>query len=324
MTEYFNDKIVCVTGGAGFVGSYLVERLIELGAEVVVLDNMSRGKNVIEGASYVPGDASLDSSCRYAFNHMRVRGEPVDIVFNLAASVAGVLHNMNHHHEMFHQNIGLQTMPVMAAEYVGVKTFVQVSSVCVYDPEYNHPSVEENGSLGEPHAANAGYAWAKRMGEQAIFWSNIKRGIVVRPSNIFGPRDYFDSKAHVIPAVIKRFVDLPVVNMYGPKDTVREFIYVTDVVEGMLAAAEHGADKGVYNLGVNDDDNTVTMEELADIIAGQLGDEDKAIVYHEDKGGGDPLRWSDSDLAHDELGWLAKVNLIEGIEETIQWYQNQI
>jgi len=319
MTNYWNNRRVVVTGGAGFVGIQLVSELLKAGASVTVLDDFSRGSNKVSGADYIVGDATNKGSCRFAFRGGAVRGVVVDVVFNLAATVAGVLHNMNHHHDMFIENVVLQTAPLAVAEELGVPVFVQTSSVCVYDPANNHPAYE--GHIGSvPHAANAGYSWAKRMGERAVHWSKIERAVIVRPSNIFGPYDYTDERAHVIPALIRKVVHDPVVHLYGHKSTVREFIYSNDVALGMMAAAEHGLNKMAYNIGChNDSDNVWTIEDLVDAIEFSYGTV-KEHVWHEDVGGGDPLRWSDCSYARKDLGWQHKVGLHEGLRETLKWY----
>jgi GDP-L-fucose synthase len=327
MTEYWSGKRVCVTGGAGFVGVQLVGELMKAGAKVSVLDNWSRGRNRLHDATYTNGDATNPGTLEYAYSpswlgeYSGDYRQKVDVVFNLAATVAGVLHNMSHHHQMFLENVNLQVAPLMVAEKMGIPVFVQVSSVCVYDPNYNHPAREAEPGPN-PHAANEGYAWSKKMGEQAIQWSNIGRGIIVRPSNIFGPHDYFDDKAHVIPAVIKRVIEEPIVHMYGPREVVREFIYSNDVALGMMAAAEFGENKQVYNIGANGNpDNVTTMDDLVTSIMTVVG-APKEIVWHEDVGGGDPLRWSDCSLAAKELRWRSRVGLFEGLERTIEWYND--
>ena len=316
---YYSGKSVAVTGGCGMVGSRLCEFLVDAGASVTVIDNQSRGNTVIDRVNYIVADATKIDSCKYAFRSGNLRNEPVDIVFNLAASVAGVMYNMNHHMEMFYENMLLQTVPVMAAESVGVKTFVQTSSVCVYSPENQVGSVEPNGLIGEPHKANAGYSLAKRTGEKVVSLSNIPKIVTVRPSNIYGPRDYFDERAHVIPALIRRAVDDPVLDVYGPKDYIREFIYVDDVVKGMLAAAEHGKHLSVYNLGTSGR-TKITIGELATKIA-LLVREDNVVIYHGDSGGGDPERWSNCDLAEKELGWKVERMLDDGLKEVVEWYK---
>lgn len=313
-----SGKRVAVTGGCGFVGSHLCEYLVSLGADVYAVDNGVRGKNVPVGAKVLSIDVSHLQACSYAFRggSAHANAQPVDYVFNLAATVAGVIHNQDHNTEMFRQNVLLQTVPVQAAEIVGVKNFLQVSSVCIYSPENNHPCLEENGHIGDPHPANGGYAWSKRVGEKVAILSSIDNVVVVRPSNIYGPRDYFDDKAHVIPALIDKALTKPSVELYGDPGNVREFIYVEDVVQGMVVAAVKGTNGIVYNLGRNGRDR-LTMWTLAETII-DLAGVDKAINAPMMAGGGDLARWSDSSKA-ERLGWRADTDLVEGLAKTIKW-----
>lgn len=318
--SFYRGKRVVVTGGLGFVGSQLSDKLVQMGATVYIIDDKSHAASQgVEGVekTFVI-DAANPDSCNWAFRGGSTNDEPVDIVFNLAASVAGVLHNMGHHHEMFTSNIGVQTIPVAVADSIGVPVFVQTSSVCVYDPKHNHPSFEELGGLGSPDKANAGYAWAKRMGEQAVHFSGIKRPVIVRPSNVFGPGDHFDDKAHVIPALMKRAVLNDVIDCYGDPAYIREFIFSQDVADGMVAAGAAGKPYREYNIGTNRR-NTISMGQLAEMIAMVCGVADKKIVWHSGSGGGDPLRWSNADLARTELDWVSEVELIDGLKYTFQW-----
>jgi nucleoside-diphosphate-sugar epimerase len=161
MENYYRDKKVVVCGGAGFVGGYLVEQLVSMGAKVTVLDDLSRGVRVHPETDFATVDVSDVDECVYFF-------DGAFAVFNLAAQVAGVLHNENHHLSMYKGNVDLLTAPTIAADICGVPNFLQVSSVCIYSPDNNHPSKEEYGMTGAPHHANAGYSEAKRDGERLM------------------------------------------------------------------------------------------------------------------------------------------------------------
>lgn len=314
--DYFRDRKVVVCGGAGFVGGYLVEQLVSIGAEVFVLDDLSRGTRVHPETGFASMDVTDVEDCMYFF-------DGAFAVFNLAAKVAGVLHNESHHLSMYKGNVDLLTAPVIAADSVGVPNFLQVSTVCVYSPENNHPSVEELGMDGEPHPANAGYAESKRDGERLLGWANnIDKRVIVRPSNIFGPWDYFDDKAHVIAALIKKALsDDESIVVYGPPETVREFIYVEDAASGMIHALASGEPDGIYNLGTGGD-NTVTIATLVDMVQ-EACDTNKPVEWRTGRGGGDPLRWS-SAYRINSLGWRHTVDLADGLERTVDWYVGQI
>lgn len=316
LVDFYKDKKIVVTGGCGFVGHKLVRLLLAAGGDVTVLDDQSRGTNMVIGAGHAIDDASDQWICENYF-------EGADIVFNLAASVAGVLHNQSHHLDMYMSNLGLQTAPVVAAARVGVENFAQVSSVCVYSPEHNAPSEEKYGLSGTPHPANAGYAEAKRDGERALLWSSgIGRAVIVRPSNIIGTHDYFDEKAHVVPALFKRAVetkDGDTFTLYGPATTTREFIYSDDVAKGMMYVMAFGEDKEAYNLGTNGT-NVVTMYTLATQILEIVGRKNVRVIADASVGGGDSKRFSDSTKAQ-ALGWRHKVPLFKALQEIYDWYE---
>ena len=312
MTSFYANKKVVVTGGAGMVGSALVEQLLDQGAHVEILDDLSRGKAWHPGSHISRIDAGNELAVR---THLR----DAFALFNLAAYVAGVEFNQHNHALMFSQNIRLQTAPILAAAAVGVPHVLQTSSVCVYAPECNHPALEANGLKGEPHAANNGYAHAKRMGERVVGWSQLEHAVIVRPSNVYGPRDYFDNRAHVIPALIRKAIYDDVIKVNGSGFEEREFIYVDDVASGMLHALEHGAHQGVYNLGTNGE-TCVSIRKLVEIIKEAVYEPYKSEVYSQDFNSGDPARWSDCTnmLA---LGWQHEVGLDEGIRRTVEWYR---
>lgn len=317
LSDFYAGKRVVVTGGAGMIGYQLVSLLEAAGADVVVLDNFSRGGNKMASpnVSYIPqGDATRLHTCCWAMRDAHA-------VFNLAATVAGVLHNQGHHLEMFQENVQLQTVPLMGAAEAGVPHFLQVSSVCVYAPDQNHPALEENGMVGEPHPANYGYAWSKRLGEKMASVSPVEHVVTVRPSNVFGVLDYFDSRAHVIPALIRKAIYDDEINVYGPRDTAREFIYSSDVAMGMMTALALGEHRGVYNVGCHGD-NSLTLEQLVEAIQVATRTTDKEVIFHEGEGGGDPKRWSDCSRIH-KLGWKHSIGLNEGLGLVVDWYRRK-
>src|SRR5688572_23664973 len=137
------------------VGSVLVQMLVEKGADVLVQDDFSHGRTYIKGAQYITSDAGNENACLTAL-------KGADCLFNLAAYVAGVQFNQRNHALMYERNMRLQTVPILAAAFQRVPHVLQTSSVCIYSPEANTPSIET--VIGDqPHLANEGYAWAKRM-----------------------------------------------------------------------------------------------------------------------------------------------------------------
>lgn len=312
-TTYWTGKQIVVTGGAGLVGSMLVQMLVDDGAQVVVLDNFSRGKHQIESpnARYVYGDAGEYTTCIKWFVN-------ADAIFNLAAYVAGVTYNQTHHTEMFERNMRLQSVPIIAAAQLGIPRFLQVSSVCVYAEDRQNPC-RENEIGGEPNEANAGYAWAKRMGERAARWSGLKHCVIVRPANIYGVRDYFDDRAHVIPALIKKILHDDVIRVHGTGQEVREFLYSSDAARGMLIALEHGQTGEVYNIGT-DGANSCTIAELTYTLR-EILEVDKSVEFT-GSNSGDSRRIVNGDKLV-RLGWRADMPLPRGLELLCDWYKAQ-
>lgn len=309
----------CVLGGAGFVGSHLVDMLTSGEERVIVFDDYSHPINYRNKyAEYYTYNVANISEVRAGFLRFEV-----DIVYNLAAAVAGIYHNIDHQLFMYASNINVLTNPLLAAAHAGVKKFLQVSSVCVYDPGYQEDRggvLEKFGLEGTPQPANAGYAEAKRDGERAALWeSNIPHVVIVRPSNIVGPRDHFDDRAHVIPALIKRVVHDDVLRVYGNPGYSREFIHVEDVALGMISALTHGKHKETYNIGSGE---VITIEALARLIVSIHADktgEHKNIEWAGGEGG-DPYRLSNCDKIN-KLGWKAERSIKEAVYDTYNYYE---
>lgn len=316
MTEFYANKQVVVTGGAGMVGSALVTLLLGAGADVTVLDNFSRGKTRIPGVLYVYADVGNEGTCR---DHIK----GADVVFNLAAEVAGVEFNQRHHSFMFERNMRVLSTPLRIAAEYGVGRFLQTSSVCIYPIGRNCPSVEDDGLAGPPTPANEGYSYAKRLGEQLATWyadEGKLHTVIVRPSNIYGPRDYFDERAHVIPALIRKALDDDVIVVNGGGTEEREFIYVTDIARGMMAAVEHGQPGRPYNLGTNGD-TCLSIRDLVALIQAATGTTGKEVIWKQLFDGGDDRRYSDASRANAELEWTHEVGMRDGLERVVAWYR---
>lgn len=317
MNDFYGGKTVVVTGGMGMIGVQLVRQLKEAGAQAVVVDDGSRGNNYVEGTIVHQRDSGNPDAMTSILDYY---GD-VFAIFNLAARVAGVHYNSAHHHEMFNENVRLLTNPLIAAEAYNVPHYLQTSSVCVYSPVHNHPSVERDGTVGHPHPANAGYSWAKRMGEQAVLWSNLEHAVIVRPSNVYGPHDYFDKKAHVIPSLIKKMLAPgDTLTMISPPTISREFIYSTDVAAGMMTALAYGEHKGVYNIGTNGD-TCLTIAEMASTIMSLCGVQ-KQVLWQTKGDPGDPARWSNARKLNG-LGWSHTVGMVDGLQEVIDEYRSR-
>lgn len=300
------------------IGHRLTLFLLEAGASVFVLDNFSRGQKYIQGAEYSEfpyDDATNLGSCMRAFDGAYA-------IFNLAASVGGVYHNLSHQAQMFESNIRLQTTPVIAAAQTKPAIFFQTSSVCIYARGFNNPAREVMGHYDFPEEANAGYAWAKRLGERVCSWAfagTDTKYVIGRPTNAYGVRDYFDERAHVIPALVKKFLTQEVVEVYGGQQT-REFIYSDDVARGVMVVAERGGPGEAYNLGT-DGRTVISIAELAAMLK-RLTDSRAEISFVQDRPTGDQHRRTDSAKAQN-LGWKYLVGLEQGLEHLIAWYKKE-
>lgn len=302
------------------VGSRLCEFLRDAGAYVYGLDDESRGTYRVEGCNYDVMDCGDFAEWLRVFNYRKLA--PFAI-FNLAAAVGGVYYNMKAHYSQFVDNVTLQSVPARVAAFREVPTFLQTSSVCIYAAEHNSPAKECAGHWGHPEAANAGYAWAKRMGEHICHWAledSQTKYVIVRPTNMYGIRDYFDERAHVIPALIKKFLTQDKPTVYGGEQT-REFLYADDGARGMMAVAENGETGEAYNLGTSGD-TQVTIERLAEMIYA-LTDSTANITFDHDAETGDAGRCTDSSKAQ-ALGWKHRVSLEEGLGQVIEWYRKEI
>jgi len=314
MTSFYDGKQVFILGGAGFLASHLEPKLIDAGASVRLVDDFSRGR---KRDDCINVDVSDVPEMRMIIGYYKP-----DVIFNLTAWVAGVIYNQKNHGEMFARNLAVQSAPLQVAVELGVERFVQVSSACVYSPEHNHPAIECDGHKGEPVAANVGYSLAKRMGERLAVWAHQEHGlhtVIVRPSNLAGERDYFDNRAHVIPALIRKCYEQDPIQFFGDGSEVREFLYAGDCADGLMAAGKFGRAGEAYNLGTDGHDR-VSIKELFNEIQHRTGMSGKDVEIIESHDPGDPRRWSDGLKTGVELGWVGKTGLTEMLEKTIRWY----
>lgn len=307
-----------MTGGAGFVGSHLVDKLVDIGADVTILDNLSHGRYINPDADFVNVDTGKASNLIKHFSEAYA-------VFNLAATVAGVQWNQDNNTAMFSENIPLMIAPVIAASSVGVPHFIQMSSVCIYAPDNQNSPDESTGYKGFTHKANWGYGQAKRDGELAAMeWASLNHVVVARPTNMFGPRDHFSpiEKAHVVPALIRRIDSLPNgkpdIEILGSPNTVREFLYVKDTADALVHLANNTLGREAYNIG-SGGETAVTIRELVNMIADALGKRVR-LHWNKDFDGGDDLRKTNVSKISD-TGWCYSSDLQESIEETIRWYR---
>jgi GDP-L-fucose synthase len=307
--SFWSDKKILVTGGAGFLGSFVVEKLI-------------KEKNVNPKAMVVP--RSKDMDLRIWENCVKVVKD-IDIVLHLAGKGGGIGYNRRYPATLFYDNILMNTQLMEAARLGEVEKFVGIGTVCSY-PKYTPvPFKEENLWNGYPEETNASYGLSKKMmlvQSQAYGQQYGFNSIHLLMVNLYGPRDNFDPESsHAIPALIKKMVDA---KLEGKKDVVvwgtgkasREFLYVEDAAEGVLLATEKYNKPDPVNLGAN---REITIKELVDLIA-QLVGYDGKIVWDTSKPDGQPRRCLDTSKAKKEFGFEARTDFKEGLKRTIEWY----
>lgn len=326
---FWSNKRVLVTGGAGFLGSYVVEKLRERDCRDIFIPR-SKDYNLVE---------------MEAVKRLYLDSKP-DIVIHLASVVGGIGANRANPGKFFYDNLMMGVQMMEVGRQVGLEKFVAIGTVCAY-PKFTHvPFKEENLWDGYPEETNAPYGLAKKMllvQSQAYRQQYGFNAIYLLPVNLYGPRDNFDlESSHVIPALIKRFIDVkvsesgkervvnditagcilptsdstPTVVVWGTGKPTREFIYVEDAAEGILMATEKYNKPDPINLGAGFE---ISIKDLVELIA-KLTNFKGEIVWDASKPNGQPRRKLDISRAEQEFGFRAPTPLEEGIKKTIEWY----
>jgi len=312
--SFWKNKKVLITGGAGFIGSYLTGLLVEAGAKVTVADNLKRGtksriKNILNDISLKTVDLCDAENCLNV-----CRGQ--EVVLNLAAKVTGIEYNRFNMADMFESNMKLQMNVLHAAWLRKAKRFLQVSTACIYPHDAKVPTPESEGERISPEPTNEGYGFAKLMGEKlAQYYAREKKMHVVigRPFNAYGPKDHFDeTTSHVIPAIMKRILDGDdPVTIWGTGNQSRVFVHAKDVAWGMMLIAEKAPVAQPINIG---HDKEVTIKELFQVICQVVGKYPKPF-YDTSKPDGYPRRAADTTLLKKYTGFTPSISLKEGVKE---------
>lgn len=306
---FWADKKLLVTGGAGFLGSFIVEKLTK--------DIELKSVNI-----RVPRSKDMDLR---KWEHCAKAVNDVDIVIHLAAKVGGIGFNQRYPATLFYDNaiMGIQLME--AARQEGVQKFVAVGTVCAYPKFTPVPFREEDLWKGYPEETNAPYGLAKKVllvQAQAYRRQYGFNAIFLLPVNLYGPGDSFDpEQSHVIPALIKKMVDAKLegkkeVTIWGTGKASREFLYVKDAAEGILLAAEKYNKPEPVNLGAGKE---ITIEQLVDLMKRLTGYKGE-IVWDASKPDGQPRRCLETSKAKEEFGFSAKTDFVDGLKRTINWY----
>jgi GDP-L-fucose synthase len=300
---------ILVTGGAGFLGRAVCDKLIDLAPAQVI----------------VPRSAQYDLRDRDAVRRLLRDSQP-EIIIHLAAVVGGIGANRLHPGQFFFENaiMGIQLME--EARLAGVGKFVGLGTVCAYPKHTPVPFKEDDIWLGYPEETNAPYGLAKKMllvQAQAYRQEYGFNAITLLPVNLYGPHDNFDPQSsHVIPALIRKAMEardrgLDQIEVWGTGSASREFLFVDDAAEGILLAAEHYNKPEPVNLGSGEE---ITIRALTEKIC-KLCDFKGSLRWDASKPDGQPRRCLDTRRGREEFDFVAKTPLREGLAETIAWYE---
>jgi GDP-L-fucose synthase len=306
----WSGRRVMVTGGAGFLGSRVVDRVRAKGASEV----------------FVPRSHDYDLRDREDIRRALVDGRP-ELIIHLAAVVGGIGANRENPGRFFYENaiMGIELME--QARLAGVAKFVGVGTVCSYPKFTPVPFHEDDLWNGYPEETNAPYGLAKKMllvQGQAYRQQYGFDAIHLVPVNLYGPGDNFDpTSSHVIPALIKKCVDAREqgadhIEIWGTGSASREFLYVDDAAEGIVLAAERYDGADPVNLGVG---REITIRDLVELIA-RLTDFRGAIRWDTTKPDGQPRRALDTSRARDGFGFVAQTSFEDGLQRTVEWYES--
>jgi GDP-L-fucose synthase len=320
--SFWIGKKVLITGGCGFVGSHLAEKLVKEGATIRAVDDVKRGKRenlkaVEKDIEIVVGDLSDPHACAKVCKGM-------EIVMHLAAKIRGIGYNVNHHGEMFHSNAIMNINMMEETRKADVERLLYVSTVGVYPSDSSVPTPEEDAFKGDPSTSEFGYGWAKRMGEIQSRCYKDEYGMkiaIVRPFHVYGPRDDFNLEtAPVVPSQIRKVLEAKdVVTVWGNGEQTRAFTYVADEVAGMMLAVEKYPVSDPLNIGT---DEEIKIKDLVKLIV-ELSGRDISIEFDLTKPSGAPRRCADISKARELIGYKPAVSIKEGLKHTIAWYKER-
>jgi dTDP-glucose 4,6-dehydratase/GDP-L-fucose synthase len=310
MSAFWDDRTVMVTGGAGFLGSHLVEQL----------EARSRTVDV-----FVPRSAEYDLRERAAVRRA-LEDSGADVVIHLAATVGGIGANRENPGRYFYDNAVMGIELIEQARRFGVEKFTVLGTICAYPEQTPVPFSEEDLYDGYPEETNAPYGIAKKALHTQSWAYRRQYGfdsIYLLPVNLYGPRDDFDLEtSHVIPAIVRKCVEArergdESITAWGTGEPTREFLYVEDAAEGILDATERYDSSDPVNLGSGEE---ISIRRLVELIAEMTGFEGE-IEWDTSKPDGQPRRRLDTSRARERFGWEASTPFRDGLEETIDWYE---
>jgi GDP-L-fucose synthase len=310
--NFWRNRRVTISGGNGFLGTFVVEKLRAAGCQEI----------------HTPRSSEYD--LREKEQALRLFKEQTPEIFiHLAAVVGGIGANRANPGRFFYDNAAMGLNVIEAARIAGLEKFVCAGTICSYPKFTPVPFREEEFWNGYPEETNAPYGLAKKMllvQLQAYREQYGMKGIYLTPVNLYGPGDNFDlESSHVIPGLIRKFFEAKQdraaeIIAWGTGNATREFLYAEDAAEAIVLAAEKYEKAEPVNLGSGEE---IRVHDLAELI-GSLGGFEGTIRWDATKPDGQPRRCLDTSRARAEFGWRAKMPLREGLQKTIAWYANQI
>jgi len=310
--SFWQNRRVTVTGGHGFLGSFVVEKLRAAGSREI----------------FVPRSRDYDLREKYQAEKLLRDAKP-DIIIHLAAVVGGIGANRSNPGRFFYDNATMGINSIEAARIAGVEKFVCVGTICSYPKFTPVPFCEDDLWNGYPDETNAPYGLAKKMllvQLQAYRQQYGMNGIYLTPVNLYGPRDNFDLEScHVIPALIRKCLEAkaaPTLEIvaWGTGSATREFLYVEDAADAIVAAAEKYEKPDPVNLGSGEEISIRTLLKRICEATGYSG----SIRWDTTKPDGQPRRILDTARAAAEFGWRASTPFSNGLRKTIAWYEEHV
>jgi len=310
-SEFWRDRRVIVTGGGGFLGSFVVERLRSAGCRHI----------------FIPRSREHDLRHEDVVKRLLETERP-DLIIHLAAVVGGIGANRDNPGRFLYENLIMGTLLMEQARLAGVAKFVTLGTICSYPKFTPVPFREEDLWNGYPEETNAPYGLAKKMllvQGQAYRQQYGFNAIHLLPVNLYGPRDNFDpASSHVIPALIKKCIEAinagaPSIEVWGTGNATREFLYAEDAAEGIILAAEQYDGPEPVNLGAGFE---IRIRDLVHQIADATGFTGK-ILWDPTKPDGQPRRSLDTSRAERAFGFRARTGFEDGLRKTVDWYRAQ-
>ena len=326
--SFWRDKRVIVTGGAGFLGHFVVEKLKLRGSKEIIIPRIEQyDLTEIESISRLFDDLGIKKT-RPANKEEETPQSDV-IIIHLAALVGGIAANRERPADYFYANLMMGTQLMHEAWRRGVGKFVAIGTICAYPKFTPLPFKEENLWDGYPEETNAPYGLAKKMllvQAQAYREQYDFNAVYLLPVNLYGPGDNFDlHTSHVIPALIRKCVEAQEKNVesivvWGDGSPTREFLYVEDAAEGILLAAEHYDGCEPVNLGSGQE---ISIKDLIQTISRLTGFSGE-LVWDTSKPNGQPRRVLDTSRAEQYFGFRAQTDFEDGLRKTIDWFRQHI